>query len=74
MYRQVLSSASEQLKTKHKKLGKCVDRARPFYVANMDARQVSISEINAVIGRTMSTNDPAPLIYHFSICLLQKVP
>ena len=42
MYRQVLSSASEQLKCKHKKLGKCVDKARPFYLANRDARQVSM--------------------------------
>ena len=42
MYRHVLSSASEQLKLKHKKLGKCVDRARPFYLANRDARQVSL--------------------------------
>ncbi|XP_028397721.1 SH3 domain-binding protein 5-like isoform X2 [Dendronephthya gigantea] len=39
LYRQVFSSASEQLKHKHKKLGKCVDRARPFYLANRDARQ-----------------------------------
>jgi hypothetical protein len=41
MYRRVLSNASEQLKHKHKKLGKCVDKARPFYLANRDARQVS---------------------------------
>ncbi|XP_046847062.1 SH3 domain-binding protein 5-like [Xenia sp. Carnegie-2017] len=39
LHQQVLSSANEQLQQKRKELGKCVDRALPFYVAKSDARQ-----------------------------------